>query len=246
MKRLTRIIALLGISLLSLFITRPVLAFPPMPSSFYGTVKVNDADVPDGTIVKALINGKVFAQGKTQTYQGSSVYSLDVPGDDPDTAAIEGGIDDDKVSFTVGGTIVNQTGTWKGGTNVNINLSASKKLSQEKSNPTITQTTIAIVENTAVAPIRKAQFTPTADVINQVSPIPTPFVQSTQTLPDALVQPAPELPTALVQSIPTIPTATNSSSAPATSSMNINVLGIVFSVLILFVVLWFIFVHKPK
>jgi hypothetical protein len=246
MKLLTRIITLLGITILPLFITRPVLAFPHMPSSFYGTVKVNDANVLDGTIVKALIKGKVIAQVKTQTYQGSSVYALDVPGDDPDTAAIEGGFDNDTVSFTVGGTAVNQTGIWKGGTNAKINLSVSKNSSLEKSNPTMTQTSIASVENTAVAPKTKVQITPTTNVIVKASPLLTAIIQSTSTLPEALAPPTSELPTTLIQSIPTSTTAADVGNVPATPSKNINASGIVISVLILSVVLWFIFVRKPK
>ena len=82
MRRLACIIALLGIGPLSLLITRPVLAFPSLPSSFYGTVKVNDANVPDGTLVQALINGKMIIENQTQTYQGDLLYSLDIPGHD--------------------------------------------------------------------------------------------------------------------------------------------------------------------
>lgn len=126
MKAFARIFTLLlGISLISLAVARPALAFPPLPSSFYGTVKVNGANVPDGTLVQAKINGNVYAQTKTLTYQGDSVYSLDVMGDDTSTTTIEGGHDGDTVAFTIGGHPASQTGTWKGGTNVNLNLSVS-------------------------------------------------------------------------------------------------------------------------
>ncbi len=122
---------LLGIFLISLFLTTPAMAFPPLPSSFYGTVKVNAASVPDGTLVQALINGKVYAEGKTITYQGDSVYTLDVLGDDTDTSVVDGGRDGDKIIFTIAGQVAEQTGTWKGGTNVVLNLSVSGGASQD-------------------------------------------------------------------------------------------------------------------
>jgi hypothetical protein len=116
-------ILLLGIGLISLTVASPALAFPPLPSSFYGKVKVNGANVPDGTIIHATINGKVYAETKTLTYQGDSVYTLDVLGDDTSTTAIEGGHEGDPVAFTIAGQPAIQTGTWKGGTNVNLDLS---------------------------------------------------------------------------------------------------------------------------
>jgi hypothetical protein len=138
MKNLYRSIAVVGICLVSLFLARPVLAFPPLPSSFYGTVKINQANVPDGTLVKALINGQVFAQTKTLTYQGDSVYSLDVMGDDSDTALVDGGVDGDTIVFIIGEEVADQTGTWKSGTNVNLNITASTQA------PTLVPTTTQI------------------------------------------------------------------------------------------------------
>jgi hypothetical protein len=124
MKNLAKILALLGLFLASLFSARPALAFPPLPSSFYGTVKVDGANVPDGTAVKAFVNGKVYAQALTQTYQGNSVYSLNVMGDDSSTPAVEGGIDGDSIIFRIGEEVADQTGIWKSGTNVNLDLTA--------------------------------------------------------------------------------------------------------------------------
>jgi hypothetical protein len=103
----------------------PALAFPPLPSSFYGTVEVNGDNVPDGTIVRALIDDQVYAEGRTQTYQGDSVYSLDVPGDDTATAARDGGHEGDTIQFEVGEVLADQTGTWHSGANVELNLAAS-------------------------------------------------------------------------------------------------------------------------
>ncbi len=123
--RIGRFAVYLGICLISLFMARPALAVPPLPSSFYGTVKIDHANVPDGTLVKALINGQVYAQTKTLTYQGDSVYSLDVLGDDTDTTVVDGGVDGDTIVFMIGEEVADQTGIWKSGTNVNLDLTAS-------------------------------------------------------------------------------------------------------------------------
>jgi hypothetical protein len=77
-----------------------VFAAPPMPSSFYGTVKLDGANVPDGTVVSARINGVTYASMTAITYLGDTVYYFDVPGDDPDTSGvIEGGVAGNTVVF---------------------------------------------------------------------------------------------------------------------------------------------------
>lgn len=118
-------ILILTISLV-LFTVQPVLAFPPLPSSFYGTVKVNGANVDNGTVIAAKINGVQYAYTTTISYGGDSVYSLDVSGDDASTSGtIEGGVQNDTVVFFIGSTQAAPTGSWHGGTNVSLNLSAS-------------------------------------------------------------------------------------------------------------------------
>ena len=102
-----------------------VLVVPPMPSSFYGQVKVNGQNVPVGTIVQAFINGTAYAETRSLTYQGNSVYSLNVPGDQAETASIEGGVEGDTVQFRVGGIFAGQSGVWHSGVNKEINLTAS-------------------------------------------------------------------------------------------------------------------------
>ena len=115
----------LVVSLLLLSTSGVVDASPPLPSSLYGTVKLNGANVPDGTLVQALIHDKVIASSLAQTYQGGSVYSLNIPGDDMSTAVVEGGVDGDTISFRIGGIQASQTGAWRSGTNVKLDLTAS-------------------------------------------------------------------------------------------------------------------------
>ena len=88
--------------LAGVLVITPALAVPPLPSSFYGIVKINGNSVHDGTLVRGFINGVPYAETHTQTYLTSSVYSLDIPGDDPSTnGIIEGGRDGDIVHFEI-------------------------------------------------------------------------------------------------------------------------------------------------
>jgi hypothetical protein len=95
---------------------------PPLPSSFYGAVKVNGANVPVGTIVSAWINGVKYVETTVLLYAGDTVYSLNVPGDDPETPGIEGGVSGDIVVFHIGDQVTDQTGFWQSGTNVGLDL----------------------------------------------------------------------------------------------------------------------------
>jgi hypothetical protein len=104
----------------------PVLAVPPLPSGFYGTIKVNGSNVVNGTVVRALVNGVQYATAQTFTYNGESWYSILVPGDDPSTPSIiEGGVQGNTVVFAVADNDVAQTGTWASGTNIQLDLTLS-------------------------------------------------------------------------------------------------------------------------
>jgi hypothetical protein len=124
----------------------PVNAIPPLPSSLFGTVHLNGEKVPEGTSIRALIDDVVMGEGQTMIFQGESVYSLDINGDDPDTKEIDGGVEGDIIHFNVGGVIAEETGVWQGGTNVELNLSVitSDPLATPKptDNPLPTQTEI--------------------------------------------------------------------------------------------------------
>jgi hypothetical protein len=169
MKRMTnvsKVLTLLVITLLAnIFSIIPARALiPPLPASFYGTVKVNGENVADGTVVKALINGQVYATGYTQTYEGNSVYSIDVPGDDNSSTAIDGGRDGDTVQFMVGEAQAVETGIWKSARNANVNLTGSVAAPLNTPQPTPT----AVPTQTAIKPPKKL---PTATTY--VEPAPT-------------------------------------------------------------------------
>jgi hypothetical protein len=114
---------LILVSLAGLLSAQPVFALPPLPSSFHGIVTVNGAPVPDGTLIEVSVAGQVFAQNQTQTYEGNSVYILNVPGDDSSTPGQrEGGREGEVVQFMIDHQPAVQVGAWHGGTSVVLDL----------------------------------------------------------------------------------------------------------------------------
>ncbi len=154
-------------------------AVPPLPSSFYGTVTLNGEDLPEGTIIRALIDGEVYASTASQLYQGNSVYSLIVAGDDPATTAVEGGVAGDTIQFRVGGNLASQTAVWQSGVNQNLDLTASGGVVIPTATPKPTATPTAKPTNTKTssAPASTSTPYPTA-----VAPTATQQVFATLTL----------------------------------------------------------------
>lgn len=138
MRRLRIIIAIITLTLALLVTNGIVFAVPPLPSSFYGTVTLNGSNFAEGTVVEAMIGDKVISESQTMMYEGKSVYSIDVNGDDTSTTPIEGGKDGDVIRFRVGGLMAEETGMWRSGTNVELNLSVSASESPEPPEPTRT------------------------------------------------------------------------------------------------------------
>ena len=170
MKRTFQLLLIFFIVCLSLNLQpKGVQAFPPLPSSFYGTVKLNGVKVADGTLVEAVVNGKVFAQSYTQMYEGDSVYTISVPGDDPSTTTVDGAKEGDTISFKIGGIEAQQTGTWHGATNVKLDLSAVTAVTPNTPAPTPTsyptQTAIP-TQNTPVP-----SFTPMVNPTLTTNPV---------------------------------------------------------------------------
>ena len=102
---------------------------PPLPSSFYGTVKVDGENMPVDTPVTAWINGVQYASALSSMYQGASVYTLNIPGDDPETVGFtEGGLEGDVIQFYIGDDLAEQTAAWHSGTNVQLALTATTEI----------------------------------------------------------------------------------------------------------------------
>ena len=99
---------------------------PPIhPSSFYGTVTLNGSYVADGTSISAWIDGIQYADTSTVTFEGKSVYTIEIPADNPSTGEKDGGEEGDIIDFKIGSDDADQSGTWHTGTNVELNLTAS-------------------------------------------------------------------------------------------------------------------------
>lgn len=185
-----------------------VWAFPPLPSSFYGGVQLNGADLPDGARVEAVIDGQVFAYSLTQTYAGASVFSLDIPGDDLSTADVEGGREGDVISFRVAGSLAAQTGIWRSGTNASLDLTAASASAplplQPTAAPPPTQTPIPRLP-TGVPP---APATAAVDPI-PATDAPTPIAGVTTERPVEAAIAGAAAPSAARVESPTPPAATD-------------------------------------
>jgi hypothetical protein len=101
------------------------MAVPPLANSFYGTVKVNGANVPEGTTVTAWCLGVQYASSSYMPYNGDTVYALNVPGDDfSTTSVVEGCTPGQTISFKIGQLVADQTWSWSAGSNIPLNLTA--------------------------------------------------------------------------------------------------------------------------
>ena len=122
MKKRGFIIPIILLGVVTIGSISEVWAVPPFPHTFYGTAKKDGANVPDGTVISAWIGGTQYVTTETFTSGGDSVYSINVPGDDPETTATEGGVNGNTVSFRVGSDIASQTAVFSSGSLTNLNL----------------------------------------------------------------------------------------------------------------------------
>ena len=96
----------------------PTLSTEP-PCRFHGTVKLNGVDVPDGTIVKAIIAGDEYTTTTPAVY-GPSTYALKIV-PVAGAAYAEGA----SIIFMISAYTAIQTGSWETGGNIVLNLTAS-------------------------------------------------------------------------------------------------------------------------
>jgi hypothetical protein len=119
LRRMVVVVVVIG--LLMAITIQPARAVPVLPSDFWGYVTLDGSPVASGTVVKATVNGVSF-QTTTSSSGGQALYVLSVNGDDLATGAVEGGTENQAVAFQVGGVTVAQTGVWRTGSNVQLNL----------------------------------------------------------------------------------------------------------------------------
>jgi hypothetical protein len=85
-------------------LSTPALAVPQAGHQFYGTVSIGGVLAPEGTIVSAKIDDVEYESG-TVDAQGRYGYDITnlfvVPGDDPEEAGKQGGVDGDIVKFYI-------------------------------------------------------------------------------------------------------------------------------------------------
>ncbi len=124
--KINRVILLCVAALLMLVVATVWAGPPTIPSSFYGTAKIDDQNVPMGTEVSARINGSRYAHVTvTLLYLGDTIYSLNIPGDDVSTpGVIEGGQEGDTIVFYLGSLLAHPTGVWHVG-NTQLNLTST-------------------------------------------------------------------------------------------------------------------------
>ena len=143
-------------------------AAPPLPCSFWGTVKLNSLNVPDGTEVTVWSDdwSTQWTQTTTFTYEGNSTYYVEVNGDDPVTTGVkEGPVGSEPVRFKIGSSNADQTSSWVTEQSYELNLTATGATPT----PTNTPTEGATATNTATA-----SSTPTATETSAVTPTYTP------------------------------------------------------------------------
>ena len=118
-----RLLALLAVVALVLF---PTIAFaetpPTQPCRFYGTVQVDGADVEDGTIITAWIDGNETATTTTPgpAEYGDSSYQISII--EPAGKTFDG----KPVTFKIGASGAEQTGTWTLGIGFKLDLSVGE------------------------------------------------------------------------------------------------------------------------
>lgn len=116
-------IVIIAVLWLGVATTATVLAIPPLPFDILGTVKVNNQNAHDGTTVDARCNSGFVIRDWTKPVDGESSYHLSIPGDDPDTPAVEGCREGETIRFSLNWWWPLQTTTtWQSGIEQQVNL----------------------------------------------------------------------------------------------------------------------------
>lgn len=95
------------------------------PATVSGTVFVNGAAAPAGAAVQAWAGPTVIAEATIAGDGGASRYTLTIPADDPATPQREGGAVGERISFTVGELMAQQSVTWHPGAQLTLDLTAT-------------------------------------------------------------------------------------------------------------------------
>lgn len=115
-----------GIAALALAMTAGFAAIaspPPRPASFFGTISTDGFEIPAGTRVAASAGNRLLAETVVFPADGHIAYSLDIPGDIPETPALEGAVAGQAITLKVGGAAAPQPAAWEAGTYKRLDLS---------------------------------------------------------------------------------------------------------------------------
>lgn len=181
---------------LALAILAPLLAAAPshvraqvaVPATFYGSVSIDGAPVPDGTEVRAHINGLDCTQQSaghrgTVTEDGVSQYSVEVMHESQQAGC---GRDDAPVQFTVAGQVAAPEAVWRSGPQqLDLEVSSGSTPDEPGSENSARQTTRTKTPGSTA---------PAAAVHTATSPADTP---ADTTASDAVAQSATSTPEAV-------------------------------------------------
>ena len=152
-----KVLSLISAVILLLY---PIIALaqgPALPRRFHGTVQLDNATVPDDTIITAIIEGDTYTTSTPSVY-GNSTYAITIV--PPGNVTY---IDGTPVTFLIGSYQAKETGTWETGLNLVLNLTASSTVTSTPSpTPSGTPTpTITPPPTTTPSPTPSPTLTPT-------------------------------------------------------------------------------------
>jgi len=119
MARVRAVLLLIGLALL--LFTATAGADGPAGCSFSGTVKVDGAEVADGTLITAVIEGIEY-HTHTSTGYGYSTFSITIRPPEGKTYS-----DGTKIVFKINGHTTDQPATFQAGASTRLDLAASSK-----------------------------------------------------------------------------------------------------------------------
>jgi hypothetical protein len=90
------------------------------PCRFYGAVQLDGYDVPDGTVITAIIEGVPYSTTTPEAAYGPSTYVLKI---EPSAGAFYNY--GTQIYFKIDDHVAKETATWESGSNIELNLTAS-------------------------------------------------------------------------------------------------------------------------
>lgn len=96
-----------------------------IPATYYGIIKREGANLPVGVPFVAQVGEKQFV-GRSLLHNGESVYTVDVPADDPTTEELEGAKPGEPVQFIIDGVVADQSSVWQPGDLREANLTVAR------------------------------------------------------------------------------------------------------------------------